>query len=161
MNRHERQGRFFGIMLAILVVISVAAMACISKNRPAIVEPIVSPATVINVPSPKPLELKPTQEKKIRKEFKGLFKASHYCLKGTTASGKPVKEGVTVAVDPKVIPLGTKLYIEGYGTRIAQDTGGAIKGNKLDIYIPSYEECIRLGVPTVKVWIIHEEEHDG
>ena len=49
-----------------------------------------------------------------------------------TASGLPTGYGV-VAVDPKVIPLGTKLYIPGYGLAVAGDTGGAIKGNKIDL----------------------------
>ncbi|OGY31116.1 MAG: hypothetical protein A3A57_01850 [Candidatus Woykebacteria bacterium RIFCSPLOWO2_01_FULL_41_12] len=50
----------------------------------------------------------------------------------TTATGLPTGYGV-VAVDPKVIPLGTKLYIPGYGTAVAGDTGGNIKGNKIDL----------------------------
>jgi 3D (Asp-Asp-Asp) domain-containing protein len=50
----------------------------------------------------------------------------------TTASGLPAGYGV-IAVDPKVIPLGTKLYIPGYGTAVAGDTGGAIKGSKIDL----------------------------
>ena len=50
----------------------------------------------------------------------------------TTATGLPTGHGV-VAVDPKVIPLGTKLYVPGYGTAIAGDTGGNIKGNRVDL----------------------------
>ena len=61
-----------------------------------------------------------------------------------TASGMTTFVGM-VAVDPKVIPLGTKLYIEGYGIAIAGDTGGAIKGNKVDLFFNSEGECRQFG----------------
>lgn len=60
----------------------------------------------------------------------------------------------TVAVDPRVIPLGTKLYIEGYGLAIAADTGGAIKGNIVDVYFNTYEECVNWGRRQVNVYIL-------
>ena len=65
-----------------------------------------------------------------------------------------------VAVDPKVIPLGTRLYIEApdgswtYGKAIAADTGGSIKGNKVDLYMESYDEAIRFGRRPAKVYIL-------
>ncbi|MEG0308832.1 MAG: 3D domain-containing protein [Clostridium sp.] len=75
-----------------------------------------------------------------------------------TATGTTVRRNPngysTVAVDPRVIPLGTKLYIEGYGLAIAEDTGGAIIGNKVDVYVNSYEEAINWGRKTVKVYIL-------
>lgn len=61
-----------------------------------------------------------------------------------TASGMPTFVGA-VAVDPRVIPLGTKLYIEGYGIAIAADTGGAIKGHIVDLYFNSSNECYNYG----------------
>lgn len=60
----------------------------------------------------------------------------------------------TVAVDPNVIPLGTKLYIEGYGYAIAADTGGAIKGNKIDLFMNSNSECINFGRQAVTVHVV-------
>ncbi|KMT22931.1 3D domain-containing protein [Clostridium cylindrosporum] len=75
-----------------------------------------------------------------------------------TASGTKVirnPKGIsTVAVDPRVIPLGTKVYVEGYGMAIASDTGGAIKGNKIDLYFNPGSEYERWGKKTVKVYII-------
>lgn len=75
-----------------------------------------------------------------------------------TAMGlKPIRDpnGIsTVAVDPSVIPLGSKLYVKGYGYAIASDTGGAIKGNKIDIYLNSVSECISFGRQTVSVTVL-------
>ena len=75
-----------------------------------------------------------------------------------TASGlKPVRNpsGIsTVAVDPSVIPLGTKLYVSGYGLAIAADTGSAIKKNKIDLYMNSVEECYAFGRRPVTVEIL-------
>lgn len=72
---------------------------------------------------------------------------------GITASGMKARYGV-VAVDPKVIPLGTKLYIEGYGNAIAGDTGGAIKGNRIDLFYNSNKEAMDFGRRQVKVTIL-------
>ncbi len=75
-----------------------------------------------------------------------------------TATGTTVKRNPdgysTVAVDPRVIPLGTKLYIEGYGLAIAEDTGGAILGNKVDVYVNSYDEAVNWGRRQVNVYIL-------
>lgn len=77
---------------------------------------------------------------------------------GITASGTRVKRDTngfsSVAVDPRVIPLGTKLYIPGYGYGIAEDTGGAIKGNRVDLFFTTESECSRWGVRSVDVYII-------
>lgn len=68
-----------------------------------------------------------------------------------TASGTRVRAGRTVAVDPKVIPLGTRLYIEGIGERIAEDTGGKVRGRHIDVYMPSVPHARRFGVQRAKV----------
>ncbi|MFS0725088.1 G5 domain-containing protein [Paenibacillus sp. 1P07SE] len=64
---------------------------------------------------------------------------------GITASGSKVQEGRTIAVDPKVIPIGWWVYIEGIGLRRAEDTGGAIKGNKIDVYYESESYAKKFG----------------
>ncbi|EOT44614.1 3D domain-containing protein [Enterococcus columbae] len=72
-----------------------------------------------------------------------------------TATGQNLLENpMAVAVDPTVIPLGTRLYVEGYGEAIASDTGGAIKGNIIDVHFPTYEQCIQWGRRTVTVTIL-------
>lgn len=73
--------------------------------------------------------------------------------KGITRSGTQVSRG-TVAVDPRVIPLGTKVYIEGYGHAECLDTGGAIKGNRIDLYMETKEEAFEFGRRQVKVYIL-------
>ncbi|ODA08208.1 3D domain-containing protein [Paenibacillus polymyxa] len=64
---------------------------------------------------------------------------------GRTASGKMTKSGVTIAADWKVLPKGTVVYIEGVGKRIVQDTGGAIKGHKIDVYVRTEREARDFG----------------
>ena len=82
-----------------------------------------------------------------------VMRATAYCIPGgITASGAPVSWGV-VAVDPRVIPLGTKLYIDGYGEARALDTGGAIKGNRVDLYMNSIDACFTWGVREVIVYV--------
>ncbi|MBS6927508.1 MAG: 3D domain-containing protein [Finegoldia magna] len=72
----------------------------------------------------------------------------------TTAMGTAIRYGVA-AVDPNVIPLGTRLYIEGYGYARAEDTGGAIKGNKIDLVFGSKSQSNRWGRRTVRVTILN------
>ncbi|WP_224726510.1 ubiquitin-like domain-containing protein [Paenibacillus vietnamensis] len=66
-------------------------------------------------------------------------------LYGITASGTRVQEGRTIAVDPKVIPIGWWVYIEGIGFRRAEDKGGAIDGNKIDVYFDSTKTAMKFG----------------
>lgn len=70
-----------------------------------------------------------------------------------TATGSRLKKGI-VSVDPKLIPLGTKLYIEGYGYAVADDVGGAIKGHRIDLAYDSRSEALQFGRQTVKVYVL-------
>lgn len=72
---------------------------------------------------------------------------------GITASGIQAKHGV-VAVDPNVIPLGTKLYIPGYGEALAADTGGDIVGSRIDVVMEDYGEAMQFGRRTVEVYVL-------
>ncbi len=82
------------------------------------------------------------------------MQASAYTYTGyRTATGMQPAVGL-VAVDPAVIPLGTRLYIEGYGYAQAADTGGAIKGNKLDLFMEDRSQCIKWGRRMTKVYIL-------
>ncbi|MCL2577702.1 MAG: 3D domain-containing protein [Defluviitaleaceae bacterium] len=74
---------------------------------------------------------------------------------GITASGRRVEHGI-VAVDRNVIPLGTRLYVENYGFAIAADVGGAIRGDKIDLFMHEREDALRFGRRHVYVWILDE-----
>ncbi|SDO10507.1 3D (Asp-Asp-Asp) domain-containing protein [Psychrobacillus sp. OK028] len=85
------------------------------------------------------------------------FTASCNGCSGVTSTGINLKRnpGVKViAVDPKVIPLGTKVYVEGYGYAVAGDTGSAIKGNKIDVFFPTKSEAYKWGRKSVKIKIL-------
>ena len=82
-----------------------------------------------------------------------LMRATAYCIPGgITKTGASVRTGV-IAVDPSVISLGETVYVEGYGQSRALDTGGAIKGNRIDLYMNSKEEALAYGVRTVMVYV--------
>lgn len=83
-----------------------------------------------------------------------------YCpgCSGTTAYGIDLRSNPNqkvIAVDPRIIPLGTKVWVEGYGEAIAGDTGGAIKGHKIDVFIPSYDSAMEWGVKKVKLKVLN------
>lgn len=81
--------------------------------------------------------------------------ASAYTYTGNrTATGQTPAVGM-VAVDPSVIPLGSRLYIEGYGYAVAADTGGSIKGAKVDLFMEDRAQCLSWGRRTVKLYILH------
>lgn len=84
----------------------------------------------------------------------GVFKITHYCAcsiccgeysNGITASGTTAQAGRTIAVDPSLIPLGSSVVINGH-TYVAEDTGGAIKGNRIDVFVSSHSEALANGV---------------
>ena len=91
----------------------------------------------------------------------GNFKITYYCAcekccnkaDGITATGSRVAEGRTIAVDPSVIPYGTKVIIGGH-VFTAEDCGGAIKQNHIDIYVNSHEEAEALGVANASVYLV-------
>jgi 3D (Asp-Asp-Asp) domain-containing protein/peptidoglycan hydrolase CwlO-like protein len=74
---------------------------------------------------------------------------------GITAIGLRARKGI-VAVDPRVIPLGTKLYIPGYGEALAADTGSWIKGNRIDLCFETLEECYRYGRKRIKIYLVED-----
>lgn len=86
------------------------------------------------------------------------MEATAYSDDGFTASGDRTSRNPngysTIAVDPRVIPLGSRVYVEGYGYAVASDTGSAIQGNIIDLFVPSQAEALSWGRRSVKVYIV-------
>ena len=91
----------------------------------------------------------------------GDFTFTHYAPTGNRTATQSVPHiEKTIAVDPKVIPLHSIVYIETLGYFVAEDTGSAIKGNKIDIFVSSKEEAKRLGTlqgKKLKVWLMTQK----
>jgi len=84
------------------------------------------------------------------------YVATAYSLRGRTASGRMVSRGL-IAADPRVLPLGSRVRLEhpGYsGEYLVADTGGAIRGRRIDIWTPSSGEAMRFGRRTVKLTVL-------
>ena len=94
----------------------------------------------------------------------GNFQLTHYCNErrehicgygqGITATGTTATVGRTIAVDPRVIPYGSQVYIEGYGWRTAEDCGGGVNDNQIDILVDTHSQALSLGVQYGDVWIL-------
>ena len=131
------------------------------------VDGIVGPQTreALNkpIPAPKPATETPSRGDSVPRYTKVLnMVATAYCScnkcnypYGGQPSyiGLPLGQGI-VAVDPDVIPLRTRLYVEGYGNAIAADTGGAIKGNRIDLCFPDHQAALDFGIKNVKVYVL-------
>lgn len=97
-------------------------------------------------------------------KYVGNFKITYYCAcekccgksNGITASGARAEEGVTVSADTSKLPFGTKIYIKGIGMRTVQDRGGAIKGNRIDVYVSSHDKIPSIGTYNTDVWMVME-----
>ena len=145
-------GKAVGRIFLILLIIAFFIPAFMSKKEEQKQEVITQSKqeAVVEIPS----------------KYLGEFSISHYCScpictstpKGSrTATGHIPREGRTVAVDTKLIPLHSVIYIEGLGTFVAEDVGGAVKGKHLDIYIDDHQRALSLGTlggQKLKVWVL-------
>ncbi len=134
---------------------------------------IVAPMNVKIIPQHQPKPVVQTVSKTVEKDdpvpqqtqggdkYLGRFKLTHYCAcskccgkwGGNTAWAGRLVPNQTIAVDPNVIPKLSWVYIDGYGLRRAEDTGGAIKGNRIDVAVSSHSEALRLGVVYKDLWL--------
>jgi 3D (Asp-Asp-Asp) domain-containing protein len=142
--RHRR--RLWGPAIAVLgaVATGVLLVACSAANPP--------PAAPPDPDTTRPASSRaPTTTAGARGAELGVFEVSCHTGKGITASGRPSSRE-TVSVDPRVVPLGTRLVIDKVGTRVAADTGGAIRGRRRDNWEPSLPACTRFGRRQLRVW---------
>ncbi len=96
--------------------------------------------------------------------YLGNFKLTHYCNEkyahicghgnGLTSTGAKTVVGRTIAVDPSVIPYGTKVYVEGYGWRVAEDCGGGVNQKHIDILVDTHKQALAMGTQNGGVWIL-------
>ena len=106
-------------------------------------------APVEPVPGANEIELEPVVAAQ-------AYEATAYSLRGRTASGRPVGRGL-IAADPRVLPLGTRVRVEAgsfSGEYLVADTGGAIKGRRIDIWTPSTREAMQFGRRAVKLTVL-------
>ena len=85
-----------------------------------------------------------------------LYTATAYNLYGRTASGRPVSKGV-IAADPRVLPLGTRVRLDAgaySGEYLVADTGGAIRGRRIDVWVPHSGEASRFGRRNIKLTVL-------
>lgn len=103
------------------------------------------------------IETENTEENEASKSSEAMsFRATAYCLKGRTATGSGVRRGI-VAADRRILPLGTKINLNAgsySGNYVVADTGGAVRGRVLDIWVPSCAEAVRFGRRTVTVRVV-------
>jgi 3D (Asp-Asp-Asp) domain-containing protein/LysM repeat protein len=129
-----------------------AAAAAPTESAPA-----VEAATPAPAPATPAAEAPASSSKEIIVEATAYTASCEGCS-GITATGINLIENPNqkvISVDPSVIPLGSRVYVEGYGEAIAGDTGGAIKGNKIDVFIPSKQDAINFGRKQLKVTILN------
>lgn len=112
-------------------------------------------------------------ENKEKPEYVGEFEITYYTAGpestgktpdhpayGITRSGTTVEEGRTIAADWSVLPEGTKVYIDGVGERIVEDTGSAIVEKAIDVYVEDVENARQLGRHMADVWIVEEAQDE-
>ena len=147
-----------GLLLGVMLMIPIMATYCDMATESVIVEPTPSyePLQVCSTPTPT-LEPSPSPEfTRIRCKLTAycIENYPHICNDGdasTTATGTKPTPGKTVAVDPRIIPYNSNVIINGH-TYIAEDCGGAVKGNQVDIVFATHQEALDFGVQYADVY---------
>lgn len=142
-----------GIILAGLSAATLAFAGEVEPEQPAEEPVTISTAEACEEPNTEP-ELVSLGEYTITHYCKENY--PHICNDGdasTTATGTVPTAGRTIAVDPAVIPYGSEVVIDGH-VYVAEDCGGAIKGNRIDVVVDTHEEALQLGKYTTEVFLV-------
>ena len=146
-------------MLMISGIIHIFCCRCVTKAEATEITPKYAVVeAVVETPEPK-------DELKIISL--GQYKLTAYCAcikccgktNGITASGVRAKEGVTIAADTRLLPFGTEVIIDGHEYTV-QDKGGAIKGNRIDIFFDSHQKALEFGVQYKEIFMKEGENYD-
>lgn len=127
----------------------------VSKKQDKVV--MVGTKTITAQESPKATNVNATSGKEIYVSATAYTASCQGCS-GVTSTGVDLKSNPNakiIAVDPSVIPMGSQVYVEGYGYATAADKGGAIKGNKIDVFFSSKNDAYRWGVKKVKIRVLN------
>jgi 3D (Asp-Asp-Asp) domain-containing protein len=128
-------------------IAAIEAQAQTAEQRSAAISPSTQPlANAVAATASTPLSIAASGPRTVTVSSTG------YSIQGRTSTGMQTAAGV-VAVDPSVIPLGTRLTIPGYGTGIAADTGGSVHGNVIDLWFPTLQQARAWGRQTVTITI--------
>lgn len=127
-----------------------------AQAKPSTPSPAAPSTPSTSTPAPAPAQESKSVSKEITVEATAY---TAYCAgcSGITATGIDLRSNPNrkvIAVDPRVIPLGSRVYVEGYGEAIAGDTGGAIKGTRVDLFMASQSSALNWGRKTVKLQIL-------
>ena len=135
------------IVACLVVLISLLTISAVSVEAPTVLQPAGT-----DILEYRTYESPPTQQLITYTMIATAYTHTGY----RTATGTWPSRG-TIAVDPEVIPLGTRLYVDGYGEGVAVDTGGLIKGARIDVFMETKDEATLWGKRPVEVRIIEEE----
>lgn len=144
--------------MSLAVYTNMPAEMKVEKAQPS-AKPVAAP---VAAPAAKQVTATPTASKPAASSNQITVEATAYTAScegcsGITKTGVDLKanpDAKVIAVDPSVIPLGSKVYVEGYGYATAEDIGGAIKGNRIDVFVPTQSGALQWGRKTVKVTIL-------
>lgn len=154
------------LIFLVIIVINFTMFGNYSCNCPEIKASVSDNVKIIGEPK-EDVQIKVNTPKEEKAVYMGDFVATAYCIcykccgktpqhpaYGVTASGKRATPGRTVAVDPNVVPLGSTVIVNGKEFYVAEDTGKAIKGNRLDICFSTHESALQFGRQIVEVEVI-------
>lgn len=147
-------GSALGVLLAFSVISYAKSLIQSQNPKPAYQEKAVEVAGQIPETEPETAPAK-AADSAPTSSFQ-VFSATAYSLRGRTASGQSVTRGL-IAADPRVLPIGTRVRVEAgpwTGEYLVADTGGAIKGRKIDIWTPSSREAMQFGRRAVKLTVL-------